>query len=318
MSGKLLDRKTYRPLLLGLGYYRLTATIMKENLEELLHRIKNWMPNLEVEQIEINQEGLVNDVVIVNQELVFRFAKNENSARLLSQEIKILNFLQSKLDIEIPNPIDYDQESVVYHYLKGKPLLRETIINQDQETQMVLANQIGNILNQLHKIDLTGINWGIPSTQAAVTRERWIELQSKVEQHLYPLFLPHQIQWAEGLFEGILCDTVTSEYHAVLIHGDLAPYHILYDGQKKRVTGVLDFGVSGLGDPALDIGNLISSYGESFVSKAQNTYPEIDTYLPRARFYAQSVELEWVLNGLESGEKFWFTAHLGGARDLQG
>jgi hypothetical protein len=32
--------------------------------------------------------------------------------------------------------------------------------------------------------------------------------------------------------------------------------------------------------------------------------------------YAQSIELQWVLLGLETGESFWFTAHIGGARDV--
>ena len=35
-----------------------------------------------------------------------------------------------------------------------------------------------------------------------------------------------------------------------------------------------------------------------------------------ARFYARGIELKWVLLGLETGEMFWFTAHLGGARDI--
>lgn len=36
---------------------------------------------------------------------------------------------------------------------------------------------------------------------------------------------------------------------------------------------------------------------------------------PGARFCAQAIELERALNGLETGETFWYTAHLGGARD---
>jgi hypothetical protein len=72
-----------------------------------------------------------------------------------------------------------------------------------------------------------------------------------------------------------------------------------------------------MGDPALDLGNLITCYGESFVTKMEAEYPEIDTYLPRARFYAQAIELEWILLGLETGESFWFTAHVGGARDIR-
>jgi aminoglycoside 2''-phosphotransferase len=45
--------------------------------------------------------------------------------------------------------------------------------------------------------------------------------------------------------------------------------------------------------------------------------PHTSVNLPRARFYAQSIELQWVLQGLESGETFWYTAHMGGARDLE-
>ena len=73
----------------------------------------------------------------------------------------------------------------------------------------------------------------------------------------------------------------------------------------------------GLGDPANDFGNLISFYGETFVSKISPTYPNLQKYLLRARYYAQALELEWILRGLESGEAFWFTAHLGRARDIQ-
>ncbi|MFW5714458.1 MAG: hypothetical protein ACOCYU_07290, partial [Brevefilum sp.] len=68
--------------------------------------------------------------------------------------------------------------------------------------------------------------------------------------------------------------------------------------------------------PATDLGSLISSYGESLVSKIETTYPDYQKLLSRARFYAQAIELQWILLGVESGEDYWFTAHLGGARDI--
>jgi hypothetical protein len=48
-----------------------------------------------------------------------------------------------------------------------------------------------------------------------------------------------------------------------------------------------------------------------------NAYPEMKELLPRARFYAQAIELQWALLGVESGEYYWFTAHIGGARDIR-
>ncbi len=107
------------------------------------------------------------------------------------------------------------------------------------------------------------------------------------------------------------------EFEPALIHGDLALYHILYDSEEKRINGVIDFGVAGLGDPATDLGSLINCYGETLVGKMVNAYPEMKELLPRARFYAQAIELQWALLGVESGEYYWFTAHIGGARDIQ-
>jgi hypothetical protein len=71
-----------------------------------------------------------------------------------------------------------------------------------------------------------------------------------------------------------------------------------------------------MGDPATDLGSLINYYGESLVSKIKNAYPTLDELLPRARFYARAIELQWALLGVESGEYYWFTAHIGGARDI--
>ncbi len=101
------------------------------------------------------------------------------------------------------------------------------------------------------------------------------------------------------------------------LHGDLAPYHILVDRPAARLNGVIDFGVASLGGPATDLGCLSRGYGESFVGRMQSAYPEAGAAMRRARFYAQAIELEWVLQGLKSGEAFWFAAHLGNARDIE-
>ena len=131
------------------------------------------------------------------------------------------------------------------------------------------------------------------------------------------MLLPHQIQWAEDLYEGALASEGFFDYEPVLVHADLAPYHILFDERNHIITGILDFGTAGVGDAAQDFGTLLSAYGEQFVVKMGVTYPGLDHLLPRARFRAQAIELQWVLSGIESGENFWFTAHLGGARDIR-
>jgi len=290
---------------------------MSDIADSLRQRIQVIMPELEIQHFEINQEGLINDVAIVNKKLVFRFAKTDEYAKILEDEMKILDIVRSRLEMEVPTPIYRGQDSVVYPFLEGQPFLRETLLKLESDVQVKTAEQLGKFLHELHTANISGQDWEIPSTLAPVTREKWLEIRQRVKEKVYPLLLKHQIQWAENLFDGILSHSESFDYQPSLIHGDLAPYHILFDQSHNKITGVIDFGVAGMGDPASDIGSLIAIYGESFVNNMNTTYPHLETFLPRARFYAQSIELQWVLLGIETGETFWFSAHLGGARDVR-
>jgi aminoglycoside 2''-phosphotransferase len=289
---------------------------MPISTEYLLQRARAIMPGLQIEYYERDEEGLINDILIVNQQWVFRFAKSEEYAKLLRNEIKILNLIRPYLDILIPEATYENTDYMVYPFLDGQPLSRNGLIGFDKTTQRKIAEQLGSFLYQLHQLSNMRGAWDLPLTRAPVKRARWLEVQSKVKEHLYPLFQQYQREWAEDLFNSVLDDPASSDYPLALIHGDLASYHILFDEQEKKIRGVIDFGMAGLGDPASDFGNLIQIYGESFVGLMQNQYPDLSNFLPRARFYAQLLELEWVLNGFESGDTFWFTAHLGGARDI--
>ncbi|MFH1372739.1 MAG: phosphotransferase [bacterium] len=275
------------------------------------------MPDLEIERFEINNEGLINDVVIVNGMYVFRFAKKKEYAKILNVETRILDLIRSKVNVNVPTPIYNDDDCVVYPLLVGGPLLLERIMDWDESTRIRIAEDLGKFLFSLHTTELSQLDEELPSTLAPVTRERWLDIHRRVKETVYPLLWKHQLKWAEHLFNSMLMNPQSFEYKPALIHGDLRPYHILINSQNCEITGVIDFGVAGVGDPASDIGTLINTYGESFVIKMRNTYPDLEEFMPRARFYAQALELQWVWLGIEFGENFWFTAHLGCARDVR-
>ncbi|MBN2044543.1 MAG: phosphotransferase [Anaerolineales bacterium] len=286
--------------------------------DQLKERVQKIMPELEINHFERIDEGLINDVAIVNQELVFRFAKNDGFAQILNLELDILDLVRPHLNIQIPTPVYRGPGSVVYPLVPGQALLRKTLLALGPSAQEKTADQLGAFLRQLHGVDLTSVDWELPSTMAPVTRRKWVELKARMEEKVYPLLLKHQITWVEDLFASVMDDPEAFTYTPRLIHGDLVPSHILFNPEQELITGIIDFGVSGLGDPALDIGTLITNYGERFVQKMSLAYPEMTKLIRRARFYAQAIELQWVLLGLETGDNFWFTAHLGSARDVQG
>lgn len=291
-------------------------TPMTDLAETLRARVAAIMPDLAIAQFELNQDGLINDVAIVNGQLVFRFAKNKQSATFLAVELDILDLVRPYVNLNIPTPIYRSEDAVVYPMLPGVPFTRAIMLSQDSAARAALATRLGAFLAGLHILSTAHATLAIPPSPAPVTRAQWQQIYDRVRDKVYPLLLKHQIAWAEQLFGQALADTTFFTYPPALIHGDLAPYHILFDEQSQQISGVIDFGVAGIGDPALDLGSLITTYGESFVALMAPSYPNLPAILPRARFYAQAIELQWVLLGIETGETFWFTAHLGGARDV--
>lgn len=281
-------------------------------------QIHSVMPKLEILGYEIHQEGLVNDVVIVNNEWVIRFAKSAWGKELMESESYLMRFIQPQLSLPIPEPVFLNNRNFAYRLLEGEPFLRNVWQKAQDAEKQKIADQLGSFLNELHYINVDNLDWSIPHSFAPSSLETWLEIHDRICTQIFPILLPHQIDWVEELFHPVLNEPNFFDFQAALIHGDLVPYHILCDREKPAITGIIDFGVAGLGDPAIDLGNLINYYGETLVSRIKNTYPDWEKIIKRARFYAQSIELQWVLLGVESGEQYWFASHLGTARDIPG
>jgi aminoglycoside 2''-phosphotransferase len=282
---------------------------------EQIHKV---MPELEIVAYELHQEGLVNDVLIVNNEWVIRFTKTEWGKELMANENRLMCFLQPRLSLSIPTPVKRGDGVMVYPHLIGETFMRQTWQGAGEPGMQYLADQLGQFLFELHSIDVADLDWEVPHSFAPTTRETWLEIHDRVVNKVYPLLLPYQIEWVDALFHPALSMPDFFQFEPTLVHGDLAPYHILYHPEQKRLTSVIDFGVAGLGDPATDLGSLLNYYGESLVTRLGNTYSPMERLLTRARFYAHAIELQWVVLGLESGEDYWFASHLGGARDIWG
>jgi aminoglycoside 2''-phosphotransferase len=101
----------------------------------------------------------------------------------------------------------------------------------------------------------------------------------------------------------VLSGELNMTYDPVLIHADMAVYHILHDPTSRQLSGILDFGTAGLGDPATDIAVFLVNFGESLTE--QMGYPKLEALLPRARFWAGTMELEWALAGVKKTTKGW-------------
>jgi len=159
---------------------------MPDRTDALLQRVRVIMPELEIEQIEIDPEGLINEVVIVNQKYVFRFARTEEFARILDVEIKILDLIRPLMDVSVPTPIYVSADSMVYPLLGGEPLSRKMVLGFDDSTQNKIAGQLGSFLYRLHTVDISKVDGEIPSTRAPVKRQNWLDILERVKDKIYP------------------------------------------------------------------------------------------------------------------------------------
>lgn len=83
-------------------------------------RIREIAPEVVITSISLNSEGLLNDVVVVNDELVFRFPKHEYGFKHLKDEARILRLLRNYISLEIPSPLYEGVDFLAYRLIPGE------------------------------------------------------------------------------------------------------------------------------------------------------------------------------------------------------
>lgn len=270
-------------------------------------RIRNIFPELSIENISLNDEGLNHNVVKVNNELIFRFTKHEDAGEKLNQEVKILNLIKDFITLKIPTIFSQQPGFIGYFMICGVPLRKEILRELDQKTLQLVAEQLATFLKELHSVPRDKIQESdIPSSKIPSKHEHWVDLYQRLKGEVFPRFSSDTQAWAKNKFESFLEDKSNFDYEPKLIHGDLGVEHILFDNQKKCVSGIIDFDMAGLGDPAMDIAVLIYNYGEDFLRRIYQIYPKLSIYLERAKFYLELFELPEMFSGIKSQNITWF------------
>ena len=284
-----------------------------------LKKIREIFPALEISSIRSVADGLINDVLVVNEDLVFRFPRNQDwGVKLFANEIKIIEL--ARRYVEIPLPVfEYKSDDLaVYRFIKGDALRREDILKLSIGEQERIARELARFLKCFHEIPPLELErHEIAPSDVNRSRDVWLKLYENVRKELFPSMMPHVRESVSEHFAPLLRDENFMDYAPRLINGDFAPYHIIFDRAARRINGIIDFGTAGIGDPAADFSCIIYNYGESFLARMAKSYPEIETAVRRARFWAGTVELQWALAGLRTKNYWWNLVLLGGARDAK-
>jgi aminoglycoside 2''-phosphotransferase len=286
-----------------------------------IQTVHDVYPALPIETIRFNRQGQFNDILVINGEYIFRFPKTQREAFKLDREIKLLQQLQSRVTLPVPNPIYQGKDLETpgrafmgYRLLPGEPLWPGTFSSlKDEEHLQHLADQLALFLRQLHAVSAEKLEVKLPEFQGCV---EWREMYERFRGKLFPFMRADACAWVTKHFEDFLSDERNCSYVPALIHGDFGPSNILYDAQTENISGILDFSFARWGDPALDFAALSGpvSYPESFLERFSSIYPGIDALLSRSRFYAGTFALQEALYGIEDNDQQAFESGIASYR----
>lgn len=276
-----------------------------------LQTLAATFPELPIKTVTRLGAGQFNDVLLLNETLIFRFPKYVEGIQTLQNEVGILRSLRGHTSLPIPDPLYVNIRGRVgevfmgYPKLPGEPLWREILEAIEEETVIQrLAAQLAHFLVDLHQFPVALLPPDIPLREP-VTEVK--EMYRGIRTHLFPHMRAEARQGVRDYFETYLETPTLHAYTPALHHGDFGGSNILYDLEVQHISGVIDFGFAGLGDPAQDIAAM-STYDERFFAQVCRFYPDVDTLLARARFYKGTFALAEALHGITHGDEAAFQA----------
>jgi aminoglycoside 2''-phosphotransferase len=278
-----------------------------------LQVIKEAHPGLDIHTAHLHtSEGQFNDVIFINDDLLFRFPRYEETINHFLQEIEVLQRLQGHVSLPIPNPIylstgtrSVGRVFMGYKVIPGKPLFRQVLREiTDEPTLDALAGQLANFLHGLHQLSPTTLGLDLPAKNVLAESRKFY---SKVQEHLFPFMRADARNSVTRHFEEYFDHPGLHEYEPSMIHGDFGGSNILFD--LNTITGIIDFSFAGPGDPAQDIA-AVSTYGEAFFARICRYYPGIESLLEPAKFYRGTFALQEALHGFLNHDKEAFTSGL--------
>ncbi len=258
--------------------------------------IRSRCPQIDITKVKyLINEGKYNDVIIINDTYIFKFARYDWSVVYLENEARVTNFIRNRIEPMVPAHEPLEKEMVKYNIINGKPIFRNLLLQMNGKYQETLAQQIGNFLKTLHTIPVEDAqNMGIGECQNAISQDGWKQFTEGIYRKVFPYCSDYTKEYIKQVFKPVENDDNFLSYEPALIHGDLSACHLLIDSKLKKLTGVIGFGLSGLGDPAYDVGTLIDTLGEAFLKRVARYYPNMESIVDRARFYVTVKDILWV------------------------
>lgn len=259
----------------------------------LTERARRAFPSLAIENVRVLSEQGQNSVVLLADErVVLRFPRYAAGRAALTREVELLRVVRGRLPLTVPEPEWVTEDVVGYRLIPGEPL---ALVGIEDHALRRLGDGVGAFLRALHLVPM--------ETDGFDPSAEWREMFARIEARLFEHMRPDARAAVRRHFEGF----VGGDIRPCLIHGDFGTGNILWDPGPQRITGVVDFGHAGVGDPAVDFAALPWSPA-AFLEGLVGAYPAVRQADERVAFYRGTFALQEALFGIENGDDAAFRA----------
>lgn len=255
-----------------------------------LRIIRKHYPDLPEEQARELTGGHDHQVVVVKQEMVFRFTRPDGE--IAHGVLNFVKHFSQVSPVPIPCPqLHFDEPSATWYevspLIPGVSFYPEVARSFTHAQLMGLARRMGLFLDTLHSFPLErartlGVGEMDPNTF-------WLYMQEKVYPRYERLVFPHLSKtardWVRALFAEYVAAIRRTPFTTRVTHSDMWVFHIIVDPRSRLLSGVIDFATR-IADPARDF-KAFEHYGRDFVDQvyAAYTLPTDDGFEMRRLFY---------------------------------
>ncbi len=267
---------------------------------KLVKIIRGEFPRLKFSNAEINNKGWDHTNLILDNKYVFRFPKDDSHMKKIKVEMKLLNMLSKRVPVRVPKYDFMGKNNVFggYKLIKGKELTKTAFRKLTESQKKNCAQKLGKFLTALHdfpknKAKRIGLIDDWPLSEERKEYE-------KRKKFIFSVLSEKECNFVKGFVKKYLSMKVSPEL--TVIHNDLCDNHILI--KKGKMSGIIDFGDSSLGDPAKDFAWLWE-LGDRFVLDVLRSYNRsIDKeFLVRSHYYNFAGSLNQLYHGVADNKK---------------
>lgn len=263
-------------------------------MEDLLLKINSSFPDIWIQKAELISEWYDNEVLIINDEIVFRFTKKwvnfRNEVDFLIEFLKVSNLC-------IPNPeyLSENLDFMWYDLIKWKQLKPDLTNSLDDDILDRLSSEIAEFLFLLHNFKYDKKSLVFPKYDK--TQIFLEKIDSKISDI--------DILELKEFYKQILHDYKEFDWkdqQPTLIHNDFYSRNIFIDSEFQNISWIIDFSDMAIADPSIDFMFLY------FESK-EFTKKIIDKYNWLSWFVIDQKRVELYARIFALNEYFWPDSH---------